>query len=222
MGGIESNKKRIGLMGGTFDPVHFGHTGLAIAASRELGLEKVLMIPAFIQPFKRDRYVTSDEHRLAMLEIAVSEANVYLNKNITSQDVLEISTWEIEKGGISYTFDTIMHFKDVYPDDELWFIMGGDSLMKLENWYKGKELLSSCNFAVGTRPMDDNTLLDSTIKKLSIDYRTDIYKIIKPMLNINSTMVREKMDNNEPISGLISSQVESYIYEHKLYRDDVL
>ena len=220
MSDINNGKNRIGLMGGTFDPVHYGHTGLAIAASRELRLDRVIMIPAFIQPFKKDKYVTSDEHRLAMLEIAVSEVNTYLNQDSNSNDVLEISTWEIEKGGISYTYDTIIHFKEVYSDSELWFIMGGDSLMKLENWYKGKDLLKVCNFAVGTRPMDDNSALDSTIEKLSKSYGTEIYKVMKPMLNINSTMVRDKLDKNEPISGLISPQVESYIYEYKLYGEE--
>ena len=218
----KGTNNRIGIMGGTFDPVHYGHTGLAIAASTELNLDKVIMIPAYIQPFKKDKFVTSDEHRLAMLEIAVSEANLYLSQKGELSDIIQISTWELEKGGISYTYDTITHFHEVFPGNELWFIMGGDSLMGLEKWYKGKELLRACSFAVGLRPMDDNSNLDKTIDHLSKEYGTSIKEIQKPMLNINSTLVRNKMDNKEPVSGLISPEVEAYIYEHKLYRDETL
>lgn len=202
---IQDNK-RIGLMGGTFDPVHFAHTGLALAAAEELGFEKVIMIPAFIQPFKKDKYVTSDEHRLEMLRIAVEQ-----------YDNLQVSTWEIERGGISYTYDTVMHFKEEYPDKDLWFIMGSDSLMKLENWYKGTDLLRICSFAVGTRPMDDTSKLDETIHILKSKYGTEIYPIKQKMLPINSTMVRDLLEREEPISGLVLPGVENYIYENKLY-----
>ena len=201
-----TNIINIGIMGGTFDPVHYGHTGLAIAALDELALQKVIIIPAYVQPFKRDRYITPDEHRLEMLKIAIFQ-----------DERLEISTWEIDKGGISYTYDTLMHFKEIMPLSKLWFIMGGDSLMKLENWFKGIELLKNFSFVVGTRPMDDNSELINTIKHLETKYGTEICLLKHQMLPINSTLIRETIEREEPISGLVSPDVEDYIYENKLY-----
>ena len=203
----KNNKiENIGIMGGTFDPVHYGHVGLAVSAKDELLLDKVIIIPAFIQPFKRYKNITSDVHRLSMLEMAFSD-----------KDGIEISTWEIERGGISYTYDTLSYFNSIHQDSKIWFIMGGDSLMKLENWHKGIELLKSFSFAVGTRPMDDNSGLINKIEYLHEKYGTEIILIKKEMLPINSTMVREFLEEEKPISGLVSPEVENYIYENKLY-----
>ena len=197
---------KIGLMGGTFDPVHYGHIELAVSAKEELDLDRVIMIPAYIQPFKRDRYITPDEQRLNMLELSISR-----------EDGLEISTWEIDKGGISYTYDTLTYFRSLYTDSEITFIMGSDSLLKIEGWYKGIDLLKSCSFAVGTRPSDDDQIIIDTIANLHHKYGTKIYKVKNKMLPINSTMIREKIEREEPISGLVVPEVENYIYENKLY-----
>ena len=200
--------KSIGLMGGTFDPVHFAHTALAEAAMKELELEKVIFIPAFIQPFKKNRFVTSDQHRIAMLERALSE---YEN--------MEISLWEVEKGGVSYTFDTFKHFKESLKDYKLWFILGTDSMMKLENWYKGKELLKECSFAVGSRPDSNHEELIEKVSYLKENYGTEIYLIEKKMLPLSSTMVRELLEEDKPISGIVAHSVEEYIYEQGLYKE---
>lgn len=204
----KTDLKSIGLFGGTFDPVHYAHTALAEAALEELDLEKVIYVPAFIQPFKRDRYVTSDQHRISMLERALNQ-----------YDKMEISLFEIEKGGISYTYDTYCYFKGLLSDYKLWFLMGTDSLMKLEGWYKGKELLKECCFAVGSRPDTNHDELIRIKEYLNKEYNTEIYLINKKMLPLSSTMVRELLLEDKPISGMVAPSVEEYIYEHRLYKD---
>ena len=199
--------KRIGLMGGTFDPVHLGHLGIALAAERENDLDKVILMPAFIQPFKRDRYVTQDEFRLEML-----------NLSILDKDGIEISTWELDKKGISYTYDTIMHLREEMPNDEIWFIMGSDSLLQIETWHKGVELLKNCSFLVGARPEDSVDAIKEKITYLTDKYQTKIKLLNEKMLPINSTLIREKIEKDEPISGLVPPMVEDYIYAKGLYK----
>ena len=197
---------RIGLMGGTFDPVHLGHLGIATAALREGALDKVILMPAYIQPFKRDRYISDDELRLEMLRIAILD-----------KEGIEISTWELDKKGVSYTYDTIMHLKDTLPGEELWFIMGSDSLMAVEKWHKGVELLNNCFFIVGARPEDSKDTILETIDTLTNKYQTKILLLEEKMLPISSTIIREKLEKNEPISGLVPPMVEEYIYDKGIY-----
>ena len=132
---------RIGILGGTFDPVHIGHISLGTAAISEANLEKLIVMPAYIQPFKQGKRVTDDEHRLAMTRLAF--------ENVTKS---EISTLEIDRMRISYTFDTLSELKKQYPDKELFFITGTDSFMQVHSWYKGVELLKNFSFIVSSRP----------------------------------------------------------------------
>ena len=197
---------RIGIMGGTFDPVHLGHTNLAISATEEMGLSKVILVPAYIQPFKKDRFVSSGDHRLEMLRLAT-----------LGIDIIEISTWEMDKGGVSYTYDTLTYFSSEFPKDEIWFILGSDSFLKLEKWYKGKELLRSTNFIVGLREEDDSGFVGNESKRLSEIYNNKIEILNKTMLPFSSTCIRERIENEESISGIVAPEVEEYIYEQKLY-----
>ena len=199
-------------MGGTFDPVHYGHTGLASAAYKELDLSKVIIMPAYIQPFKRDRAITSDVHRVEMLKLALEKEATYLDDS-----PFEISTWEIEKGGVSYTYDTLVHLKEVYPEDEILFIMGSDSLLKVESWYKGKELLENFSFGVGLRESDDIEEVEFCKKHLEENYGTKIFLLKGKMLPFSSTMIREALEEEGSISGMVAPEVENYIYGNKLY-----
>lgn len=197
---------RIGIMGGTFDPVHLGHIGVAEAAISEAGLEKVIFIPAFIQPFKQDIYVGDAKDRLEMLRLAT----MY-------NDLMDISTWELDKEDISYTYDTVKHFLEIDPENEIYFLMGSDSLMNVQTWYKGPELLSLCHFIVGLRPTNNREKVQACADEIKEKYGNEMILLKKLMLPISSTMIREKILNHEPISGLVSPMVEGYIYEHELY-----
>lgn len=197
-------RKRIGVLGGSFDPVHLGHTDLANTAIEELGLEMAYMMPARVQPFKRYA-VTSQEDRLAMLELA-----------ILREEKLVINKVELMEKRVSYTYDTFVELKkDI--DQELVFIMGSDSMMALDTWYKGEALLREASFAVGLRPSADRRTVESKAEELRSQYGASICLLRKTMLPLSSTMIRERIERGAAISGLVTPEVEDYIHGHGLY-----
>ena len=198
--------RRIGIMGGTFDPVHLGHIGVAEAAIEEARLDEIVFMPAYIQPFKQDRYTVDGEMRFKMLELATIH-----------NEKLKVSRWELEQETISYTYDTISHFLKEDTVDKIFFLMGSDSLMKVETWHKGKDLLKTCSFVVGLRPTNDRDIVSACAERLRSEYGSEIILLEKPMLPISSTMIREYVSENKPISGLVSPLVEEFIYKNELY-----
>ena len=197
---------RIGILGGTFDPVHIGHVSLGTAAISEANLEKLIVVPAYIQPFKQGKRVTDDEHRVAMTRLAF--------ENIPKS---EISTLEIDRMRISYTFDTLSELKKQYPNKELFFITGTDSFMQVDSWYKGVELLENFSFIVSSRPgyMEDE--LNEKIKSYQALYGTQILKLAAQMPDISSTDIREAYRKGESILSLVPEAVERYIKDNGLY-----
>ena len=134
--------KRIGILGGTFDPVHYGHIALAEDAVREANLDEVVMIPARIQPFKQDREYASGEDRFNMLALAAGK-----NDHVT------VSRYELEQEGVSYTYLTLRHMQEFYGEDtRLFFITGTDSFLKIDTWRNAPELLTKYSYIIGTRP----------------------------------------------------------------------
>ena len=170
----------IGLLGGSFDPIHYGHRTLGCAAVEEVALDKLIVMPTHIQPFKQNKKVAQDEHRLAMAALAFDGC-----------DKVEISDYEIKKGDVSYSYDTMSHFREQYPNDELFFIMGADSFINVEKWYKGEELLSEFGFIVSSRPGYPEKVLESCIKFYKEDYGTKIIRLRTKMPDISSTEIRE-------------------------------
>lgn len=203
---MASNSKKTGIMGGTFDPIHLGHLGVASAALEEGGLEEVIFMPAYIQPFKQDRYVADPDDRLNML-----------NLSCMHEDRFKVSTWEIEQETVSYTYDTVMHILSEEKIEKISFIMGSDSFLQIEKWYKGKDLLKVCSFIVGLRETNDRKAVEEYAVRLNGEYGSDIILLEKNMLPISSSMIRDMVINNKPITGLVSPLVEEYIYSHELY-----
>ncbi len=197
---------RIGLMGGTFDPVHLGHLELARAVREELGLPEVVMMPAYIQPFKRGKSVTSAEDRLNMLKLSAER-----------YEGVTVSDFEIRRGAVSYTYDTVTALKELHPDTKFIFVMGSDSLLSIDRWYKGTELLRACAFAVGMRISTDQDAIEEKAASLREEYGAEITIIKKRMLPISSTGIREKASWNDSLEGLVTPETERYIYEHELY-----
>lgn len=197
---------RIGVLGGTFDPVHLGHMALAEAAIAEAGLEKLILMPARVQPFKMGNRVTEDFHRLAMVQRAFAD-----------NPKVEVSDYEIYYTYISYTYDTLVHLAKKYPDKELWFVMGTDSFMELESWYKGTDLLKGFSFIVSVRPGFREEELENTIKKYNMKYGAGVIKVHAEMPDISATDIREAHKAGRPISHLVPEAVERYIEENGLY-----
>ena len=200
--------KRIGIFGGSFDPVHLGHIGLARDAAKLAGLEKVVLIPAKLQPFKLDKKVTAGEDRLAMLKLAAE-----------GEDTLEISDYEMNRDGVSYTYLTMRAMKEHYgPDTKLYFITGTDSFLNIDKWKNAEELLSSYSFLVGTRPGYKDRELEECIERISRDYKTEVKHIDNIQVDVSSTEIRERIEAGVSAADLIPAEVERYIREKGLYR----
>ena len=196
----------IGVLGGTFDPIHLGHTTLGKAALKEVALDKLIVMPTAIQPFKQNRKVAQDKHRLNMAKLAFMEC-----------ERVQISTYEIDKGDVSYSYETMTHLKSIYPNDEIFFVMGTDSFITVEKWYKGGELLRDFPFIVSSRPGYPERELDNQIRFYKEDYGTKIIKLRAKMPDISSTEIRDAALSGDRINYLVPEKVERYIVDNDLY-----
>ena len=206
--GISYEKKKcIGVLGGTFDPIHMGHVSLAYAALKEANLRKLIIMPAYVQPFKLGKRVTDDEFRMAMCKLAF-----YTNEHI------EVSSMEVDRMMVSYTYDTLKSIKEEYPDDQIFFVTGTDSFLQIDTWYKGVQLLKNFSFIVSIRPGYREKELDEKIKYYKESYDTEIIKLTALMPNISATEIRKKIQAGDSVSGLIPESVERYIIKNGLYQ----
>ncbi len=200
---------RIGIMGGTFDPIHIGHLFIAAETLEKLSLDKIIFIPAGVSPHKINSKTTSPIHRLLMTAIAVNS-----NKSFYLSDI------EIEREGPSYTIDTIRSLKQLLPEAaELFFITGGDTFIDLDSWRDYGQLLQLANFVVFTRAGYDNGLLDEKILRFRDEFSSNITKISIPLLEVSSTDIRERAKMGRTMKYLIPEGVEEYILKNRLYKD---
>ena len=197
----------IGVFGGTFDPIHKGHVALGEAAVRELVLKKLIIMPARVQPFKAGKRVTEDYHREAMARLAFD-----------GNDKVEVSDYELNNLGISYTYQTLRYIREKYPEEKMYFILGTDSFLELESWYRGVELLERYAFAVSVRPDYEESALNQVIEKYKSKYGTEVVKLKSKMPRISSTEIRERFSLGQSASDLLPEAVERYIHKNGLYR----
>lgn len=199
--------KKIGIMGGSFDPCHRGHINLALDAARQADLTKVILMPARVQPFKIDAKTAGNNHRLNMLKVAV--------ENIAE---LEVSDWEMRQEELSYTYLTMREAKRQAGDEtQVFFISGTDSFLEISRWKNSEELISENRFIVGVRPGYREDELEAEIKRLSELYGTEIIKIDNRRFHISSTEIRERLRDGKDISDLVTPGVERYIKKNGLY-----
>lgn len=196
-----STKRRVGILGGTFDPVHNDHIALAESAYRQLQLNEVWLMPNGNPPHKSN--VTDAEDRCKMIELAI--------KNYPH---LKLSRYEVDgdNTGHHYTYETMAGLKKLYPDTEFCFICGGDTLSRMETWDGFDTLIKLCSFAAMARDEKD---FSDKVEYLRSKYGMKI-DIIYPE-NFSSTQIRKRIKDGETLEGLVPYQVEAYIYEHGLY-----
>ncbi|WP_053956983.1 nicotinate-nucleotide adenylyltransferase [Inediibacterium massiliense] len=207
---IQKPKKehtKIGIMGGTFDPIHYGHLVIAEQIRCEYDLEKIIFIPAGIPPHKADSCLTDGKHRYFMTLLAT----------ITNPH-FEVSKIELESNEISYTIRTIEKLKKIYREDtELFFITGADAICELGTWKSVDKLSRLCKFIAATRPGMNSSHVDEKIKELKQKYGTCIKKIDLPALAISSTDIRNRVSKGQSIKYLLPEPVEYYVYKNNLY-----
>ncbi len=204
----------VGIMGGTFNPIHLGHVNLAKAAYEQFGLDKVIFIPTGHPPHKKSSVIVSDEHRMKMVELAIEDYPYF-----------EASDMEIKREGNTYTYDTLKELKSKNTQDEIYFIIGADSLFNLEKWFKPSEILKMCVMVAADRDDIPEEEFQAKIDYFNEKYSADIRPLKVPMMDISSTEIRNAMrDNNLSDKDnvnleLIDSKVLSYIKENKLYAE---
>lgn len=203
---------RIGIFGGSFDPVHLGHTGLAEDAMKQLGLSKVVFIPARLQPFKLDKKLASGDSRMDMLRLATEDM----------KDI-EISSYELEIEGISYTYLTMRAMQKLYGEAaKLYFITGTDAFLKIEKWRNAEELLTNYAYIIGTRPGYKQKELQICMERVRNTYSTEIVNIDNVQIDASSTEIRKRLEQGLSAGDIISKKVERYIREHGLYKDNCI
>lgn len=186
-----------GILGGTFDPPHNGHIALAEAAIKELGLEKVIFIPDNVPPHKNLKNISTKEHRLAMLRLAVA-----------GRQEFEISMIEFEREGPSYTVDTVARLKSLHPDANFCFLLGADNVVEMEDWYHPERIFKMITVCAGNRP--------GFVPRGRFAEKVQYFDM-NPV-DISSTAIRDKVGRGESISGLVPSEVEKYIHRNNLYK----
>lgn len=200
---------KIGIMGGTFDPIHNGHLIISEHIRDNLGLDEVIFIPAGQPPHKDNNLVLSSNHRFNMTNMAI-EGN----------PKFRISDMEIKSKETSYTFDTIKKLKDKYNDSELYFIIGADSLFNLEKWHKFSELSKITKFSLWERTGYYRQDILDRIAYLKKQFETDIFYVEGPIIEISSSHIRNRVKSNKSIRYLVPKSVMEYIEKNNLYNGE--
>lgn len=196
---------RIGIFGGSFNPVHLGHMHLAEVAFSSLELSRLIFMPACIPPHKSAAELCPDIKRFEMCCLACEEHEGY-----------EVSNFEITRSGKSYTYYTTEYFSEKYPEDELFLIVGSDMLMMFEKWYRFEDILKKVTLAVVSREKDDREKLLEKAGKL--DKYGNIIVIDAPSYPLSSTQIREYIKNGRNYSCYLPEKVVQYIRLNNLYK----
>jgi nicotinate-nucleotide adenylyltransferase len=213
----------IGILGGTFDPIHNGHIRLALEAQEQLKLDQVRLIPVNIPPH-RSNPVVSSEHRLTMMELAIA-----------NEPALSIDLRELESEEISFTINTLKSLRQKFADDALCLIVGRDAFNKIDSWKDWQDLLDYAHIIVANRPdslanqtMDDmSPELKNWIEEHQITDHTQLKNNLSgnivfiniPMLDISSSMIRQLNSEHKNLEGLLPTTIQTYIKDNHLYRD---
>lgn len=199
---------RIGIFGGSFDPIHVGHLMLAQAALERFQLDKVLFMPAKLSPFKQKLTMTKAETRCFMVELAIQ-----------GNQGFEVSDLELNRPEPSYTIDTIRILKQQYPGVKIYFIAGADSIMELEGWMTFEELLQEVVFLAAYRPSHTRAQLESEVMRLNKKYQADIRLVDFPDIDISSSYIRETIMRGGSARYLVPDKVLEVIHNEGVYRD---
>lgn len=200
-------RKKLGIFGGTFDPIHIGHLIVAEMARQDCGLEKVLFIPAGRPPHKENRDIIAPSYRLEMVKLAV-DINPHFG----------VSNIELKRKGKSYTIDTLKALREYYSEEyEFWIIIGGDSLLEIDTWRCAKEIMRMCNFAVYMRPNAPIDRCKAQAEAMARYAKTNVLFVQAPMIEISSTDIRDRVNKGKSIRYMVPDTIGEYIIEKGLY-----
>ncbi|HKL80754.1 MAG TPA: nicotinate-nucleotide adenylyltransferase [Mobilitalea sp.] len=198
--------KKVGIMGGTFNPIHNGHLFLAEYAYEQIGLDRVLFMPSKNPPHKEEMDIISSEHRLNMVMLATRDNPHF-----------EVSTFEMDREGITYTADTLSLLTKENPDTEYYFIVGADSLLMMTKWMNPQIVFKLCTIVAASRNHLPQRQLNIQAKLLRESYGASIIMLDMPTLEISSASIRERNATDKSIMYYLPKSVNDYIKVHGLY-----
>ena len=197
---------KIGIMGGTFDPIHNGHLMLGETAYHQYQLDKVWFMPNGNPPHKKN-IGTDALTRMEMVKLAIQD-----------KEYFELQDYEVMKESVSPTYQTLAHFKEVYPDDTFYYIIGADSLFSIERWIHPELIFPNCIILAACRDeIDTSEEMNEKIDYLCKKYDAQIKFLTSPLIDISSSELREMIQNNKSVCGHVPNAVEEFIYKEGLY-----
>ncbi|MBI2480580.1 MAG: nicotinate-nucleotide adenylyltransferase [Planctomycetia bacterium] len=200
---------KLGILGGSFDPIHYGHLLLAETCREQCHLDRVLIVPAAVPPHKQSQAMTSARDRIEMVRLAIG-----------GHEQLAVSTIEIDRGGVSYTVDTLTALAEQHPGSSLFFLMGADSLQELPTWREPRRL---CELAVplvvrrAGAPEPDFSAICHLVTAARLDEIRE-HQVVMPIIELSSTDIRQRVATGQSIRYRTPRAVEKFIETHGLYR----
>lgn len=206
---MNQKKKRIGIMGGTFDPIHIGHLILGETAFEQFHLDKVWFMPAGNPPHKQNRQGrATDIQRVDMVHLAIA-----------SNPHFELSLIEMNEDGYTYTYRTLERLKSQYPDTDFYFILGADSLFDFDKWKEPQRICDACTVVVATRNHTSHQKLDEIMWKLTYQFQGSFVKLDSINIDVSSAMLRSWVKDGRTTKYYLTDNVMDYISEHEIYKD---
>lgn len=204
---MDGNRKKIGIMGGAFDPIHYGHLLIAENAAAQYQLDNVIFMPTGHSPHKTKQHMTDAVHRCEMIRLATFD-----NPHFS------LSLQEIHSKETNYTYRTLELLKETHPTEQLFFIMGGDSLKDFEHWKYPKRILSAARILAAVRDDVDGSNFEQQKDELNAWYGKErIFRLNTPNFSVSSQNIRERVGSGKTIRYMLPECVRLYIMEHQLY-----
>ena len=198
------------ILGGSFNPIHNGHLMMAQCAHEQFGLDDIVVMPNKTTYYKENLTFVSDEHRMNMIRLAI-EGKSYLS----------LSDMEIKRGGVTHTIDTVREYKSMYPDIDLYFIIGGDSLEWIDRWVEADELLDSMTILSAVRGETDIRRSKEIIERIKKEHPLSNIELLNmKQCAISSSDIRKKISIGEDVREMLPENVFRYIMEHELYNGE--
>ena len=201
------SEKGLGILGGTFDPIHLGHLHIAEAVYDQIALDEIVFIPAFVPPHKLGQDYAPAQHRYAMTELAVR-----------SFPHFTVSDMELRRSGVSYTIDTLRELHELYPERKLYFIIGADSLFAFEVWKEPGRICKACTLVVAVRNHTSSDELNREIKRLSEKYEGNFARLDTMNIDVSSHQIRQWISDEKSLKYYVPDKVISYMKENGIYR----
>ncbi|SFR97358.1 nicotinate-nucleotide adenylyltransferase [Anaeromicropila populeti] len=202
------NVTRYGILGGTFNPIHFGHLMMGECALEQFQLDKILFMPTHFPPHKSHNIIAEDEHRKNMVQLAIEDNPDFSFSNI-----------ELEREGKTYTVDTMRILTETNPNIHYFFIIGADSLYHISEWKNPEDLLSMVTMLVASRNGKSIDEITKKIEQVQKQFGGHFELLKIPALDISSTEIRNRVKNNSSVRYYLPEKVRNYMNEFKLYRE---